>query len=1034
MEQFFKRTYCIIALVCFAVAVQAQGLKVKGKVIDAESGEALPGATISVKSTNIGTLSDKDGMFDITVPKSGTVIVVSFLGKKSFERTVNEAGTINFALVGDNISLNEVIVVGYGKQTRKNVTSAVSVIQTDEIKRNPVASLSNTLAGRVTGVIAKQASGEPGSDGSQLYIRGVSTFNGSTNPLFVIDGIVRNQGDFSQLNPNEIESVSILKDASSAAIFGVRGANGVVLVTTRRGKTGIMSVNYSFNYSLQSVVGLPNFSDAAEYATLYNEALVNEKKAPRFTAADITKYQDGSDPINYPNTDWGKVMLGGSSPMSTHNLTINGGNEKARYFVSLSYLDQKGLYATLNNKRYNVRANVDLQVTKTTQFGIDLSVRLEDKLSPPKGVQNNFDKQPTSTGIFQEAFRNPPIYPYQFPDGKIANPVPYPNPFAFIQPEAGYAKNQNNVLLSTMHLTQDIPWVPGLSLKGVLAVDKSYGYFKTWNDNITLYAVQPNGSLLPTPYSSPKLDEGYGQYTGTELQGQINYINKIGDHNFSALALFVQKSSHTEYLNAARNTYSSSAIDVLNAGPSLNQNLSGGGDAYGLLSSAARINYDYKGRYLFQASIRQDQSENFAPDKRKGYFPAMSVGWIASEEGFIKDLVAVDFLKLRASYGKLGNDQVNSRFGYYARYDLAGANGGTAGGTPNNFGGYSFGNQYYAGLAPGPLANPNVTWESSTKTDIGIEFSIFKKLFSFEFDYFNERREGILATRNLSVPTSFGASLPTENIGIVQNKGYEITISHEKTIGKDFTYRLGGNITSTSNKIIFADESPNVSDALRRTDRPINGYYGLHALGIFKNQADFDKSPKTAYTTLGPGDVKYDDINGDGKIDDQDRTYLGTNNIPGIIYGITGGVTYKKLQLNFLFQGAEKVSQQLNQNAVWSFYNGGKVTHEWLDRWTPSNENASLPRVLINADNNQLVSDFWIKDASYLRLKNVEIAYTLSPKSLTNLGMKNLRLTVSGQNLLTFTKLLNVDPENTNTQGWSYPQQKVFNFGASIEF
>jgi TonB-linked SusC/RagA family outer membrane protein len=1023
MEQFFKRTYCIIALVCFAVAVQAQGLKVKGKVIDAESGEALPGATISVKSTNIGTLSDKDGMFDITVPKSGTVIVVSFLGKKSFERTVNEASTINFALVGDNVSLNEVVVVGYGKQTRKNVSSAVSVIQSDEIKRSPVASLSSSLIGRVTGVIAKQASGEPGNDGSQIYIRGVSTFNGSTTPLFVIDGIVRSQGDFSQINANEIESVSILKDASSAAIFGVRGANGVVLVTTKRGRLGTMSVNYSFNYSLQSVVSLPKFSDAAEYATLYNEALVNEKKAPRYTQDEITKFQNGSDPINYPNTDWGGILLGGSSPMSTHNLSISGGNEKARYFVSLSYLDQKGLYSTLNNKRYNVRTNVDLQVTKSTQFSIDLSARLEDKIAPPAG----------STRIFQEAFRNPPIYPYQFPDGKIANPIPYPNPFAFIQKEAGYAKNQNNVLLSSLQLTQDIPWVPGLSLKGVLALDKSYGYYKTWRDNVTLYAVQPNGSLNPTPYSSPSLDEGYGQYQGTELQGQINYVNKIGDHNFSALALFVRKSSQTEFLNASRNTYTTSSLDVLNAGPSLNQNLSGGTDGFGLISSAARVNYDYKGRYLIQASIRQDQSENFAPDKRKGYFPAMSLGWIASEEGFIKDLVSVDFLKLRASYGKLGNDQVNSRFGYYARYDLAGQSGGTAGGTPINFGGYAFGNQYSAGLAPGPLANPNVTWESSTKSDIGIEFSIFKKLFSFEFDYFNERREGILASRNLSVPTSFGASLPTENIGIVDNKGFELTVSHEKTIGK-VTYKLGGNITSTSNKIVFADESPNVSDALRRTDRPINGYYGLKANGLFKNQADFDKSPKTAYTTLGPGDIKYEDINGDGKINDQDRTYLGTNNIPGIIYGITGSVSYKKIQVNILFQGAEQVYQQLNQNAVWSFYNGGKVTKEWSDRWTPTNENASLPRVLINADNNQLVSDFWIKDASYLRLKNVEIAYTLSPKVLTNLGMKNLRLTASGQNLMTFTKLLNVDPENTNTQGWNYPQQKVFNFGASVEF
>jgi TonB-linked SusC/RagA family outer membrane protein len=435
-----------------------------------------------------------------------------------------------------------------------------------------------------------------------------------------------------------------------------------------------------------------------------------------------------------------------------------------------------------------------------------------------------------------------------------------------------------------------------------------------------------------------------------------------------------------------------------------------------------------------QGSLRQDQSENFAPDHRKGYFPAVSAGWVISAEPFMQTIKQVDFLKLRASYGKLGNDQIASRFGYYARYDLYAPGSPTAGGNPNNFGGYAFGGQYVNGLAPGPLANPNVTWERSTKKDIGLEGSFFGKLIGVEFDYFNERREGILAQRNLSVPTTFGGILPTENIGIVNNKGFELALSHEKRVNKNLFYFLRANITKTKNEIIFQDESAGVSDNFKRTGRPIGGYYGLKSNGLFVDQKDFDNSPKTAYTSLGPGDIKYQDINGDGKIDDQDRTYLGTSNIPGIIYGISGGVNYKRFQLNFLFQGAAEVHQQLAQNAVWAFYNGGKVTSEWRDRWTPDHTNATLPRVLLVAENNQLVSDFWIRDAAYLRLKNVELSYALPKTVLSKLKLEGIRIYASGQNLVTFTDLRNVDPENTDPQGWYYPQQRTYNFGINVEF
>jgi TonB-linked SusC/RagA family outer membrane protein len=1015
---------CMFIVMCFSEQSWAQEIKVTGKVINQKTGEPLNGVSVMEKGTKTAVTTNEAGSFEIGVPKINTVLVFSFVGMAIKEITVRTAGSINVGLDEKAVINSEVVVVGYGKQSKRNVSGAIGSIGGTDIKRNPVADLSNTLVGRVPGIITKQSVGEPGRDGAQIFIRGISTFNGSTNPLFVIDGIVRSQSDFSQLDANEIESVNVLKDASSAAIFGVRGANGVILVTTRRGKSGKLVAGYTFNYALQKPTQLPDFLGSEEYAILYNEALLNDNRPIRFSATDIQKYKDGSDPDNFSNTDWANLLLGGVAPQMQHNLSLRGGTEKAKYFVSLGYLDQDGLYSTLNYKRFNLRSNLDLQITNTTTLSLDISGRFENTDAPSTG----------SRSVFQEAFRNPPIYPAQFQNGNFADIQPYPNALAYVQSGRGYAKNQNNVLLTNLQLNQEIPWVKGLSVKGVVAFDKSYGYFKTWTDNFTLYKKNADGTYTPTPYSKPSLSEGYGQYSGTELQAQLNYTRRFKDHGVSAMALFLRKYSSTEYMNGGRVGYTTSALDVINAGPALNESMAGGADQYGLKSGAVRVNYDYKNKYLLQASLRQDQSENFAPDKRKGYFPAISAGWVISSETFMKDSRNIDFLKLRASYGQLGNDQIASRFGYYARYDLYAPGSPTAGGNPNNFGGYVFGGQFVNGLAPGPLANPNVTWETSTKTDVGIEASFFNKLIGFEADYFNERREGILATRNLSVPTSFGALLPTENIGIVNNKGFEISLSHEYTINKNISYFLKGNITKAKNEIIFADEATNVSSDLKRTGRPIGGYYGLKSMGLFKDKKDFDSSPKTAYTTLGPGDIKYEDINKDGKIDDQDRTYLGKNNIPGLVYGISGGFTYKSIQLNFLFQGAAEVNQQLAQNAVWAFYNGGKVTSEWRDRWTPNHSEASLPRVLLIADNNQLVSDFWIKDASYLRLKNVELAYNFPVKIAIAIKATSIRVYASGQNLVTFTSLRNVDPENTDPQGWYYPQQKVFNFGINIEF
>ena len=1017
-----KRTLQILVFLitsCFLQQAVAQNIAVNGKITD-KAGTAIAGASVLLKGTTTASSSDADGNYRMSIPEKGAVLVFSYVGTNRQEIVVGTNRTINVVLEDTENVLNDVVVVGYGTQRKASVTGSISTINSKEMLQSPVADLSNTLAGRVAGVITKQPAGEPGSDAAQIYIRGNSTFGNSTmEPLFVVDGIVRSFRDFSQMDPNEVESVNILKDASSAAIFGVKGANGVVLVTTKRGKVGKLSASYTFNYGLSQVTRLPKNLGSYEYAVLYNEAKLNDNPnaLPEFSQERLDGFRSGSDPELYPNTDWMDLVLGGSAPRMQHNVSLSGGSEKTKYFTSLGYLNEDGLYKSLNYKRYNVRTNLDIQVTNTTRFSVDLSGRLENKTAPPSG------------GIFEHTLRNPPIFLGQYGDGRLASPGSYPNPLALVSPESGYNRTSGNYILTNFQLAQDIPGVKGLSVKGVMAFDRSFTYNKTWNTWVPLYVKNADGSYATTAASKSSLSKNFGEAQGLEFQGHINYENRFGKHGFSALALILQKENQNSGLFGSRNSYESSALELINFGPAENEVLSDNEDKTGLRSAAVRLNYDYDNKYFIQGSLRRDESENFAPNKRTGYFPAVSAGWLVTGEDFMKNVAAVDYLKIKGSYGKLGSDRIPSRFGYYNRYDLV----------PNN---YPFGGTLSNGLIPGAIANPNVTWETSTKTDVGFETRMFKNLIGVDFTYFKEDRKDILANRSLSVPLSFGANLPTENIGRVTNKGIEVVLSHNNRISNDLSYFVSGNFTYAKNKIIEAAEAINVPAGKRITGRPNGGYYGYKAIGIFKDAADFNNSPKTAafLATSGPGDIKYEDLSGpngtpDGVIDDFDVTYLGGGALPEIIYGISGGINYKGFEASFLFQGATRSQQYLTQNSAWAFYNGGRVTEEWLDRWTPDRADASLPRLSLNANgNNYVTSSFWLKDATYLRLKNVEVAYTFKAEFLSKLNLTGVRVYANGQNLFTLTDILNVDPENTSAIGWYYPQQKTFNFGLSVQF
>lgn len=1019
----------MVFMLCMLSQTQAQQFTVTGKVTRQSNGEPLPGATVTIKGTSTGVTTNETGSFTITVPAAGATLVISFTGMTSQEIIARTAADLSITL--EESTLTDVVIVGYGQQRRTNVTGSIATIKTKELLQSPVADLSNALQGRVPGVITKQGSGEPGRDGAAIYIRGNSTYGATMEPLFVVDGIVRLGRDFSQLDGNEVESINVLKDASAAAIFGVRGANGVILATTKRGKSGKMTASYSFNYGFQQVTKFNNNVGSYEYATLLNEALLNDGLGIAYTNDQIEKFRTGEDPVLYPNTNWQKLVLGGTAPMMQHNLSFSGGNDKSRYFVSLGYLDQDGLYSSLNFKRYNARINLDLKATATTKVSLDLYGRLEKREAPPIGI----------SGIFEHTLRNPPTIPAYYPGVGYAQIGSYVNTLRAIDPAAGYDRSENNTILTSLSVEQQVPWVKGLSVKGVFAYDKRMNYNKTWNDNVYLYTKNTStGNFDRSAYNNPSLSEGYAQQDQTELQAHLNYNRRFGKHGVSALVLLLQQERPGNQFGASRSGYEFSFFDILSQGPATNasgvitESINGTKDKFALRSAAARLNYDFNDTYLFQASLRADESENFASSYRRGYFPAFSAGWVISNEKFMDNLrPTVEYLKLKGSWGQLGSDNIGNRFLYLSRYEAVSNN-------------YAIGGVILPGLNP-IASNPLVTWETSTKADIGLEAKLLKGLLDVEFDVFHERRKDILAIRYAEVPATYGGPLPAENVGEVENKGIELSLGHSRRVSEDLSYNVRANITYAKNKIIKAPEGANVPAAFRAVGHSIGSFYGYKAIGILKDSATFKAYNKTTAFPVGLGDIMYEDLNNDGKINDADRQYLQVGPVPEVVYGISAGLNYKGFELNVLFQGATRMYQQLTLNAGFPFFNGGRVTKEWLDRWTPDNPNARFPRLTTNSSattNNYQIpagptygtggNSFWIKDASYLRLKNIELAYTFKPSLLQAVGISQLRVYATGQNLVTFTKLENVDPENTQATGWYYPQQAVYNFGINLQF
>ena len=982
-----------------------------------------------VKGTTNGTITDIDGNFSVSGVEKGSVLEISYIGYVSQSITINDEKPLQIILKEDSETLEEVVVVGYGVQKKANLTGAVTSMKSDELLKSRAANATTALVGQMPGLISKQASGEPGADDASIFIRGIATFQGDASPAYIIDGIERTSADFARMDPNDIESINVLKDAASAAIFGMRGANGVIVITTKRGTDGKASIKYSGSVSIQSPTKLPEFANSYDYARLANQYFGSEI----YSAEAIQKYKDGSDPELYPNTNWYDEMLTKNAIQNQHNISISGGNEKIRYYVSGGFLNQGGLWEDLNYKRYNLRSNIDAQITKTTRLGVDVSGRLEKSLNSG-----------SSYTIFKELVRNTPVLLCRYPDGTFAFPdATHPNIVAANQPGGSYSKGETFVVDARVELEQELDFITeGLSAKGVMSYSRNNYTNKAWSVSPYVYSKDANNEYVLNPRTSPSLNLTQNQTNYQEYQLQVNYNRSFGLHNVTAMAMVLARKGFSSTSSMFRNSFDSEILDQINAGNTDGQTMNAVDSETARASYMARVNYNYASKYLVEFNIRRDGSENFGPDKRWGTFASASLGWVVSEEPFFESLKnTINFLKIRGSYGTLGNDNTGGvSFPFYSRFELY--QGAVASnGFMNNLGDYAFGDLVTKGLVPGAIANSLATWEKSNKANIALDATLFNNL-NFTVDLFTERRTNILTQRTAEVPSSFGGILPLENIGIVNNKGIDLSLNYHNSIGK-VNYSVGGNFTFARNKIVEMAEAEGTSEYMRQTGRPINGYYGYKTDGIFQSQEEIDSYAKQEVAGVGYdtqiGDIKYVDVDGNGVVNSDDMTYLGYGNIPEIIYGINGSLNWKNFDFSFLMQGAAHAQVYLKGGIILPYFNQGNLPQFWVNEaWTEENPSNRYPRLAESVHNFPATDvpgvQTYLYNASYLRLKNIEVGYTFPTSWLSRIGVTNARVYVNAQNLFTISDVPQIDPENTEQEGWTYPQMKSFNFGLSLQF
>ncbi|WP_183558580.1 SusC/RagA family TonB-linked outer membrane protein [Mucilaginibacter sp. SP1R1] len=1022
---------CCILLLSFQQVFSQQQKNISGHVKD-EEGLPMPSVSIHLVGTTQGTTTDVNGFYKINAPENAT-LEFSFMGyeKKAVKVTGSWDGNVAMQPDKKTRDLNEVVVVAYGTQKKANLTGSVSAIGTKELQDRPVTNLNDALQGTMAGVTVTTTGGQPGSSGN-INIRGIGTLNNST-PMVVVDGII---GSLSDVNPNDVQSISVLKDAASAAIYGSRAANGVILVTTKRGKSGKMQINYTGYVGKQKPTNLPDFLPSWQAATLYNQALANEGQAPYWTANDITLFKNQSDPDTHPNTDWQSFLYKGSGFQQNHAVNISGGDEKTQYAFSLGYFQQDGIIQKSNYQRYTTRMNLNSAITKNFSVNANLSFLYAPTQAPDGLGGGDIGGIIGTTAAMNSTVVN------QYKNG-VYNYLSFGNPISWLN-SPGYNNNQNS--LFTGNVGADWELIKGLHFKPSFAYRYNANPAQEFKP-ADIYYDPKTPTVVQTTVSQSSIANANTINNYYNLQGLLEYDRHFGKHSIDILAGTSQELTSYQYLYAYRQNFLNSSLSQINAAPSLGQQNGGTSSQLALLSYFGRARYSYDDRYLFEANLRDDGSSRFANGQRWGVYPSFSAGWNISKEAFFGSLSnTIPLLKLRASWGKLGNQTlVSPNAGNQTLFSSSNLNIASpypAISVVNSGQNYSFNQTLAPGIALNNGANPFITWEKTTTTDVGMDMELLNSSLSFTADYFVKNTDGIL----LQLPASsvYGFSTPYQNAGAVRNAGWELGAAYRNKIGS-VSYNIAVNASFIKNKITDLAGTGSISSGLV-VGEPIRAFYGYEAEGIFQTQQQVTDHAKQSGGVIGPGDLMYKDISGpngkpDGVIDGNDRVYLGSP-FPKTTFGFTLGAGWNGFNVSGFFQGALGVKNYVQGFELGSLQqaNIGNPTSALLDAWTPTNTSATFPRLWSTYTQNNpqnFVSSFWVRNASYLRMKNLLVSYSLPAKTLEKLGVKGVKIYYSGQNIFTLTSFYKwVDPETSagNNAYGSYPQLKTNTLGLEVTF
>lgn len=989
----------------------------KGLVKDA-TGESVIGASVVVKGTTNGTITDFDGNFSLDGIKKGDVIVISYVGYQTQEIKWN-GSPLNVILKEDSKTLSEVVVVGYGTQKKANLSGSVAMVDSKELENRPIQNVSSGLQGLMPGVAITGTNGAPGQDAGKIRVRGIGTLS-EAGPYILVDGI--ETGTLSAVDPNDIESISVLKDAASAAIYGSKAANGVVLITTKRGKTGQTKISYSGYLSFQNATNMIERMGSYEYASLLNQALEAEGMSKRFNDTELQKFKDGNDPL-YPDTDWYDLAYK-TGVQHRHNVNINGGSENVKYMASLGYLNQTGILPNAGREQFNARTNLDMKINKRLSARMNLSFIKNDYSDASSAYYGGSSDQ-----IIRQLNLIAPWIVARYDDGTWGT-ISDGSPIAWL--DSGMKVNRDNYNFSGMAAV-DYEIFDGLklTLQGAYVNNlQNYNYFQKY--------IKYNENKESDP---SQLDERFYKWDRTNYDALLNYNKNFGKHNIKGLLGWHTEKYNYKYQKAVRKKFPNNELTDMNAGDASTQSNEGYTAELAMISWFARINYDFAGKYLLEANIRADASSRFAEGHRWGYFPSFSGAWRISEEAFMESAKDswLSGLKIRASWGQLGNQDAlsGSNNDYYPALN-----------TYNLDSKYAFGGSLNSGYYQRKYRLETISWEKASTWGVGVDFTLFNKL-NGSLDYYNRKTTGIIM--DVTVPKEFALDAYKDNVGSMRNSGIEINLSYNTKIGQ-VDFGIAGNFSYNKNEILdlgggdpnkYLDATNGYSQR-NKVGEAMNSYYIYRADGFFNSQEEAD-----AYTakygnpfgkTFKAGDLRYVDTNKDGKLTADDREYCGSSD-PKIIYGFNINAGWKGIDLSLMFNGAAGVKRLFDGYEVYGNFSGDAAHPAtiWRDAWTPDNHDASMPRIFYDTNSasssRSVQSDFWLQDTSYLRLKNLQLGYTLPKGWLNSVGVENIRIYYSVENLLTFDKMkINIDPESTSQRLSSYPLLRTHAFGVNVTF